>query len=430
MVPSPCRAAACVGLSVPAMKHPGPKPADPPPHSASASSDRPRAGPSADDALLDKPCAPSWQSSRLFQPVLTTHIAPPAPTPAPLAPPFASNSGAPVAKATSVVAETLEDSTMSSVSELRRKFENARSTPCLHAGAAKGGVDATSMFAPMPFERQHVGGSTTTAAIDRLLIGRVPPGGSERMTKSASAAGFIGAASVSSGFEATKLPSTVHTGPPSFQPKSEKSVKHLDSVEQSAKRPGQCEPKQKASNDFALAQAQSQPESPALLVTPRGSSTQKVRPKVPAFEQKPEPWMALRQIRLAPPLEEDNYAISDQDSDVEALESRDRSKKNIPKWCAHHTATVLGQADWDPDTIFGTKVPHCNLEDIFPDALYAQVSKQRPARKRGSSQDWKKDRLTRTDVNFYKTRMGQKKCWDEGAVAKGREGQGHEDGQR
>lgn len=76
------------------------------------------------------------------------------------------------------------------------------------------------------------------------------------------------------------------------------------------------------------------------------------------------------------------------------------------------------QADWDPDTIFGTKVPQCNLEAIFTDSLYRQASKNRPARKRGSSQDWKKDRLTKPEVNHYKTRMGHNKCWDEEGAAK------------
>lgn len=164
--------------------------------------------------------------------------------------------------------------------------------------------------------------------------------------------------------------------------------------------------------DGAKSKAEIQ-ESPELLVTPRGGNTQKVRPMVPVFQEKPEPWMALRQIRLAPRLAEDNYEISDQDSDVEVAENKDRSKKNVPRWCASHAEAVLKQADWDPDTIFSTRVPQCCLEDIFTDALYAKTKKQRPARKRGSSQDWQKDRLTKTDVNFYKTRMGQKKCWDE-----------------
>lgn len=230
------------------------------------------------------------------------------------------------------------------------------------------------------------------------------------MTKSASAAGSLDTASISSGPEAAK---PRHIDALKLEVKSQKDVKQSESAEQ-VKKQGQCEPKQQASNDHVLPQAQSAPESPALLVTPR----QKMRPAVPAFKEKPEPWMALRQIRLAPPLAEDNYEISDQDSDVEALENKDRSKKSVPKWCANYAENVLRQADWDPDSIFSLRVPQCNLDDIFTDALYAQAKKQRPVRKRGSSQDWKKDRLTKTDVIFYKSRMGQKKCWDEGKVAK------------
>lgn len=164
-------------------------------------------------------------------------------------------------------------------------------------------------------------------------------------------------------------------------------------------------------------------EAPPLLATPRGSGRGKVRPLVPVFSAAvaPDPSTALRQLRLPPPLAEDNYEISDHDSDPETID-KDRSKKRIPAWCRNHTEFINEQADWDPDTIFSSKVPHCSLEEIFPDALYKQAGKERPRRKRGSSQDWTKDPLTKPEVSSYKTRMGQKKCWDKDKFGKSRSG--------
>jgi len=420
-VPSPCRAVPS------AMQHLGPKPLDPklldPPlknagifpwSDAAVSSHRPNARSSVDASSSAKAFAPAWQNSKLFQPAPTVQAstnvpsAPIAPTaqPAPTAPtvPHAlptlsaaslvSPGDAHVAKTTSTKADTLEDSSASKVSEIRRKFENTQSTPCLH----KSGMDATSMFAPMPLS------ATSSAPLTSSWRGPAV------LAKSASAAGALDTASISSGPEAAK-PRPIEAL--KLEVKSLKDVKQSESAEQDKKQ-GQCEPKHRASINFVLPQAQSAPESPALLVTPR----QKMRPAVPAFKEKPEPWMALRQIRLPPASAEDNYEISDQDSDVEALESRDRSKKNVPKWCASYAETVLKQGDWDPDSIFSSRVPECNLDDIFPDALYAQAKKQKPMRKRGSSQDWKKDRLTKTDVAYYKSRMRQTKCWDESKAAK------------
>lgn len=138
---------------------------------------------------------------------------------------------------------------------------------------------------------------------------------------------------------------------------------------------------------------------------------QKARPPVPAFP--PEPSVVLRQRMLPSKLIEDNYEISEHadDSDEDAGE-RDRSSKHVPKWCESYLQELERQADMDPDTIFGGRVPHCVLERIFPDDLYRQVGKDRPRRQRGSSGDWRKDRLKREEIRDYKSRMGHQRSWE------------------
>jgi len=129
---------------------------------------------------------------------------------------------------------------------------------------------------------------------------------------------------------------------------------------------------------------------------------------------KMEPSALLRQLALAPPRAEDNYEISDPggDSDAEHNAARDRSGKHVPLWCKSYLDVLAKQADIDPDTIFDSKVPHCRLEDIFLDEMYRHAGRNRPKRKRGSSGDWHKDRLTKQEIRNYKTRMGHVRSWE------------------
>jgi len=123
----------------------------------------------------------------------------------------------------------------------------------------------------------------------------------------------------------------------------------------------------------------------------------------------------FRRIALPPRRAEDNYEISEHGSDSEAedkADEPDRRSKHVPKWCGTYLQDLLGQSDIDPDSIFGSKVPRCVLEDIFGDELYQQAGKNRPKRHRGSSGDWRKDRLGRHEVRDYKQRMGQVRNWD------------------
>lgn len=135
-----------------------------------------------------------------------------------------------------------------------------------------------------------------------------------------------------------------------------------------------------------------------------------VRPPVPVFSE--SVW-GLRHVQLAPKLPEDNYEISEHgdNSDDEAVD-KDRSGKFVPKWNEAYLQELEKQADVDPDTVFGGKVPQCVLEAIFTDDVYKKVGKPRPKRARGSSADWQKDRLTRTEIRDYKKRMGQHRAPD------------------
>lgn len=109
--------------------------------------------------------------------------------------------------------------------------------------------------------------------------------------------------------------------------------------------------------------------------------------------------------------EEDNYEISDmeEDEDGNRIEP-DRQGKRIPAWCANYATVATSQADIDPDSIFGTRMPLCDLDSIFPDSFYrSQPSQSR--RRRGSSCHWFRDALTPNEIHAYAVKMGQSRSW-------------------
>ena len=64
-----------------------------------------------------------------------------------------------------------------------------------------------------------------------------------------------------------------------------------------------------------------------------------------------------------PKLEEDNYEISDLEEDMHGNRVEpDRTKKRIPQWCANYVKIAETQAEVDPDSIFGSHMPICDLE--------------------------------------------------------------------
>merc|ERR1719271_1348987 len=85
-------------------------------------------------------------------------------------------------------------------------------------------------------------------------------------------------------------------------------------------------------------------------------------PPVPVFPPRPKEVP----IALPPKLDEDNYEISEKDENSdEACEEPDRSHKHVPRWCSNYLETLATQSSLDPDSIFGNKVPRCDLDAIF-----------------------------------------------------------------
>eukprot|EP00928_Gymnodinium_smaydae_P011160 TRINITY_DN14152_c0_g1_i1.p1 TRINITY_DN14152_c0_g1~~TRINITY_DN14152_c0_g1_i1.p1 ORF type:complete len:669 (+),score=125.95 TRINITY_DN14152_c0_g1_i1:85-2091(+) len=163
-----------------------------------------------------------------------------------------------------------------------------------------------------------------------------------------------------------------------------------------------------------------------------GAKAKASRPPVPDFQPRgsprhatqpvgdlaPEPpAVRLRRIELPPADPEDNYEISEPGDleDEEALmlsQDRDRTHKHVPSWCASYLEDLAAQVTVDPDSIFGSRVPSCDLTSVFPDSLYATVGQNVPKRRRGSSGDWGQDKLTRMEVIAYKRVMGHRDTWD------------------
>mmetsp|Transcript_62068 Transcript_62068/g.134690 ORF Transcript_62068/g.134690 Transcript_62068/m.134690 type:complete len:468 (+) Transcript_62068:79-1482(+) len=148
-----------------------------------------------------------------------------------------------------------------------------------------------------------------------------------------------------------------------------------------------------------------------------GRSPARLAPPVPTFIDDPKPAVLLRRIELPPRRAEDNYEISEpgDNSGDELMTSQEiehqRSSKGVPQWCGTYLERLAEQVCIDPDTVFGSRVPECSLELVFPDRLYDAMEMVPPKRQRGSSGEWREDRLTRLEVRNYKQRMGQTKDW-------------------
>eukprot|EP00930_Biecheleria_cincta_P084699 TRINITY_DN7414_c0_g1_i1.p1 TRINITY_DN7414_c0_g1~~TRINITY_DN7414_c0_g1_i1.p1 ORF type:complete len:852 (+),score=147.68 TRINITY_DN7414_c0_g1_i1:64-2619(+) len=148
-------------------------------------------------------------------------------------------------------------------------------------------------------------------------------------------------------------------------------------------------------------------------------------PAVPVFTGTPEmptTIQLLRQIVLQPKNPADNYELSEYDGDSDAEDTsekdRQRARKRLPAWSENYLDLLQKQADIDPSSIFGEGAPKCNMDEIFPNSLYRLVGKTRPKRARGSSGDWRRDRLTNTEINDYRRKMGQQRNWNDTARPK------------
>jgi len=182
-------------------------------------------------------------------------------------------------------------------------------------------------------------------------------------------------------------------------------------------------PTKKSAKENSSLPEKTSPRKGAVRMSPRNENLSpnkhqhgalQMSPRKEAVEKK-EICSVLEVLRqpLSPKKDEDNYELSDkgENSDEEDECDRKHSGKHVPKWCSDYLDILKAQSSWDPDTIFGSKVPHCDNAVVFPDELYARLRKERPNRRRGSSQDWKKDRLRSREVTEYKRKMQQTRHW-------------------
>ena len=113
-------------------------------------------------------------------------------------------------------------------------------------------------------------------------------------------------------------------------------------------------------------------------------------------------------IPLGSKVKEDQYEISDKDTDSEnELSPNSRAKKHIPAWCVNWRQKTIAQVAVDPESIFGVTVPKCDLDVVFIEKNYRKMGLQRPKRVRGSSGNWTFDKLTQEEVDKYRAKLGQ-----------------------
>jgi len=115
-----------------------------------------------------------------------------------------------------------------------------------------------------------------------------------------------------------------------------------------------------------------------------------------------------RMIPLAPKNNEDQYDITDKDTDSEdEMTPNTRAKKHVPAWCVNWRQKAIAQIALDPESIFGVNVPKCDLDVIFTEENYRRMGISRPKRQRGSSGNWAFDKLTQDEVDRYRAKCGQ-----------------------
>ena len=115
-----------------------------------------------------------------------------------------------------------------------------------------------------------------------------------------------------------------------------------------------------------------------------------------------------KMLPLGPKFSEDQYEVTDKDTDSENEPSPNtRSKKHIPAWCTNWRQKAIAQIAVDPESIFGVTVPKCDLEVIFAEKNYRGMGLSRPKRVRGSSGNWTFDKLTQEEVDRYRAKLGQ-----------------------
>jgi len=115
-----------------------------------------------------------------------------------------------------------------------------------------------------------------------------------------------------------------------------------------------------------------------------------------------------KMIPLGPKFSEDQYEVTDKDTDSENEPSPNtRSRKHIPAWCTNWRQKAIAQIAVDPESIFGSSAPKCDLDVIFTEKNYRSMGLSRPKRVRGSSGNWTFDKLTQEEVDRYRAKLGQ-----------------------
>ena len=115
-----------------------------------------------------------------------------------------------------------------------------------------------------------------------------------------------------------------------------------------------------------------------------------------------------RMIPLVPKNKEDQYDITDKDTDSEdEMTPNTRAKKHVPAWCVNWRQKAIAQIALDPESIFGVTVPKCDLDVVFTEENYRRMGISRPKRQRGSSGNWAFDKLTQEEVDRYRAKCGQ-----------------------
>jgi len=147
-------------------------------------------------------------------------------------------------------------------------------------------------------------------------------------------------------------------------------------------------------------------EGPRVRRVPEPHATPRDLPAVPVWCDSSPP--AQRLVPLPAKRADENYDLSDKGSDSEEEHQKPHRSKRKPSWVQNWHQLTKAQADVDPDSIFGTHLPVCDLDVIIGDHFYTGKGRDRPRlRRRGSSQNWRVDKLTCREVERYKRRMRQ-----------------------
>jgi Inner centromere protein, ARK binding region len=115
-------------------------------------------------------------------------------------------------------------------------------------------------------------------------------------------------------------------------------------------------------------------------------------------------------LAIPPTRPDDNYELSGKDTDSEeddAEVEKKRAAKKVPEWTKSWREKALAQSTVDPESIFGIVLPSCDLNIIFTEENYSKMKLERPKRLRGSSGNWRMDKLKQDEIDEYRKKCGQ-----------------------